>query len=91
MNEEVVKMGKGAQLTGILSRGTESNHSPVVIMFNAGLLHHVGPFRLWVTLARELARKNIPSLRFDLYAQGDSGLPADVAVDPDDRAIESLV
>ncbi len=72
MNEEVVKFGKSEQLVGVLSSGQEEPDAPVAIFFNAGFLHRIGPFRLWVDVARELACKNIASLRFDLHGLGDS-------------------
>jgi len=42
------------------------------ILFNAGILHRIGPHRLNVRLARRLARRGIPSIRFDLSGLGDS-------------------
>jgi len=47
--------------------------APAVLFLNAGLLHHVGPHRLHVNLARRLARAGVRSLRFDLSGIGDSG------------------
>jgi pimeloyl-ACP methyl ester carboxylesterase len=41
-------------------------------MLNAGILHHVGPSRLHVTLARALAAKGFTTLRFDFSGIGDS-------------------
>lgn len=47
--------------------------SPVgVILFNAGVVHRVGPHRINVRLARLLASHGIMSIRFDLSGQGDS-------------------
>jgi dienelactone hydrolase len=50
---------------------------PVVgcLLMSAGLIHRVGPHRINVQAARELARRGIPSLRMDLSGVGDS-LPA---------------
>jgi pimeloyl-ACP methyl ester carboxylesterase len=45
---------------------------PAVLMLNAGILHHVGPSRLHVTLARTLAHDGFTSLRFDFSGVGDS-------------------
>jgi pimeloyl-ACP methyl ester carboxylesterase len=45
---------------------------PTVAFLNAGLLHHVGPARLWVSLARRFAAAGIRSVRFDLSGLGDS-------------------
>ncbi len=45
---------------------------PAVVLLNAGLLHRVGPNRLYVRIAREVARRGFASLRFDLSGIGDS-------------------
>jgi pimeloyl-ACP methyl ester carboxylesterase len=45
---------------------------PVFVFLNAGLMHRVGPYRLYVRLARELAKIGFPSLRVDLAGIGDS-------------------
>ena len=42
------------------------------VFFNAGLLHRVGPHRLYVHLARDLSRMGFSSLRVDLAGKGDS-------------------
>ena len=50
-----------------------SNGSDVaVIIVNSGLLHRVGPFGLYVALARRLAERGFPALRIDLSGKGDS-------------------
>ncbi|MDM0028269.1 alpha/beta hydrolase family protein [Variovorax saccharolyticus] len=41
-------------------------------MYNFGVTHRVGPRRIQVKLARLLAQRGIPSLRFDLSGIGDS-------------------
>lgn len=46
--------------------------APVAFFLNAGLIHHVGPGRLWVDLARDFAARGIASVRFDLQGIGDS-------------------
>ena len=43
-----------------------------VVLFNAGVVHRIGPHRINVRLARWLAANGIPSIRFDLAGQGDS-------------------
>ena len=43
-----------------------------VVLFNAGMLHRIGPNRVQVKLARALAARGLPSLRFDLHGLGDS-------------------
>jgi len=43
-----------------------------MIMLTPGMLHNVGPYRLHVDLANQLAKQGISSLRFDLSGIGDS-------------------
>ena len=43
-----------------------------VILLNAGAVHHVGPNRLYVALARELAARGVLALRVDQAGIGDS-------------------
>lgn len=62
-------------LVGILSRprpGTELRTG--VILLNAGLVHHAGPFRSYVQLARALSSQGFPVLRFDQSGLGDSAV-----------------
>lgn len=73
VEEEVLQLGSGGRLFAILSRPVESRaNRPVFVFLNAGLLHRVGPSRLHVTLARELAESGFTSLRVDLAGKGDS-------------------
>lgn len=46
--------------------------SPVVIFLSSGADSHVGPSRLWVTLARRWAAEGVRCLRVDLSGWGDS-------------------
>lgn len=43
-----------------------------VILLNAGLVHHAGPFRINALLSRRLAQAGFPTLRFDKPGVGDS-------------------
>ena len=43
-----------------------------VILLNAGLVHHAGPFRVNALLSRRLAQAGFPTLRFDKPGVGDS-------------------
>jgi pimeloyl-ACP methyl ester carboxylesterase len=49
-----------------------------VILLNSGLQHRVGPFRLYVQLARRLASLGFPVLRIDQSGKGDSERRKDV-------------
>jgi len=43
-----------------------------VVMITAGMLHHVGPMRMHVQLAKQLSERGVASLRFDLSGIGES-------------------
>lgn len=75
VTESVVVFGSDRALTGIITRpSTDQFNEPVtaVVFLNAGLVHRVGPNRLYVRLAREMAACGLVSLRFDFSGIGDS-------------------
>jgi len=76
LTEETLQFGEGGRLSGILTRPgvpvRDPPELPVFVFFNAGLLHRVGPHRLYVHLARDLSRMGFSSLRVDLAGKGDS-------------------
>jgi hypothetical protein len=74
--EHLLRFGADSHLFGILARPAGETSRPAVIMLNAGSIHHVGPHRLYVRLARELAAIGYPSLRLDHEGLGDSVLRA---------------
>lgn len=96
MSEESLQFGEGGRLAAILTvpDGGVKN-KPVVVFLSAGLLHRVGPSRLHVTLARELAKRGVPSLRVDLAGKGDSpprpGLNNQQSVGADYAEIRALL
>ena len=74
--ERPVRFGAGNRLFGMLSPPhADIDGAPSIVLFNTGLEHHVGPNRLYVSLAREWARRGHCVLRFDLGGIGDSDLP----------------
>jgi hypothetical protein len=83
IREEAVLFGTATPLSGVVSEPEQAPASPsrpAVILLNAGLLHRVGPSRVYVTLARRLAAEGFVVLRFDFSNIGDSpprvdGLP----------------
>jgi alpha/beta superfamily hydrolase len=76
VQEALVQFGGQAQLFGVLSTPAGSHSPPdsasAVVLLNAGAVHHVGPNRLYVTLARHLARLGHTVLRMDIAGIGDS-------------------
>ena len=61
---------------GVLSSPDEPRPgAPAALLLNSGLIHRVGPNRLYVHIARELASRGFHSLRFDLSGLGDSPMP----------------
>ena len=61
-------------LVGVLTDASidASLRQPAVVFLNAGVLHRVGPNRVYVRIARELAARGFTSLRFDRSGIGDS-------------------
>jgi len=71
--EKAFIFGEAKNLVGIIHRPAHANiHYPVMIMINGGLIHRVGPNRLYVKLARTLGVAGWTSFRFDLSGLGDS-------------------
>lgn len=82
INEQPCHFGRGERLFGILSyreqpaTGRSAAEQPVarpaVVLSNAGSVHHVGPNRIYVELARSLSALGYTCLRMDLEGLGDS-------------------
>ncbi|CAN5451441.1 hypothetical protein BH11PSE11_BH11PSE11_02620 [soil metagenome] len=77
MIERSLSFGPDNGLIGTLCLPGTAEHASTtatagIILFNAGIVHRVGPHRLNVRLARILADSGIPSIRFDLAGVGDS-------------------
>ena len=80
MREEALLFGESQSLVGILShpnREIMTDDAPGVLLLNAGFVHHVGPNRFSVNMARKLAGEGFPVLRFDFSGIGDSKVRAD--------------
>ena len=71
--ERIVRFGPDQSLMGILTTPREARaDAPHIVFVNAGIVHRVGPNRLYVDMARALAALGFPVLRFDLSGLGDS-------------------
>ncbi len=74
MKERALLFGEAKTVTGVITEPASpaDGGCPAVVFLDAGVLHHVGPNRLHVRLARELAARGHLSLRFDFSGIGDS-------------------
>jgi pimeloyl-ACP methyl ester carboxylesterase len=80
MREEAVLFGKRRSLAGIITHPSPAaggENLPAIILLNAGILHRVGPNRLYVKIARDLATMGHVVLRFDLSGIGESEVRGD--------------
>lgn len=77
--ERAVRFGPGGSLAGVLTVPLHAGAVavPAVVILTAGVIHRVGPNRMHVRLARELARRGHLVLRFDLSGVGESDARAD--------------
>jgi alpha-beta hydrolase superfamily lysophospholipase len=71
LTERTVRMGS-TDLFGIETTNTGVSTGPTMIFVNNGFGSHVGPSRLWVTLARRWAAAGLRCVRLDLSGIGDS-------------------
>lgn len=74
IREQLVTVTAEHPLFGVLTSPATgaAPDAPLLLLLNAGSVHTVGPNRIYVEIARELARQGVPSLRLDLRNLGDS-------------------
>lgn len=71
--ERLISFGDENGLSGVVaSPATAKKAAPGILLFNAGIVHRIGAHRFNVKLARRLAARGLPSIRFDLSGLGDS-------------------
>ncbi|MBS0539470.1 MAG: alpha/beta hydrolase [Proteobacteria bacterium] len=70
--ETPMRFGRRGRLFGVLCRPAQGQPDTAVIITNSGRDPHYGSCRQSVTLARQLARQGIASLRMDFAGLGDS-------------------
>ncbi len=80
LKETAIRFGEGRRLFGILTEpsGPVRRDRPVLCFLNVGANHHVGPHRMNVDLARELATRGYLTFRFDAAGLGESAVEAGV-------------
>lgn len=72
--ETPVQFGPDGSLIGIITTPADGPLAPVAcLMLNMGANHRIGPRRINVKLARQMAARGISSVRLDLAGLGDSG------------------
>lgn len=67
MKEEIIEWGNNSSCSGILTyrENIEYRSSFCAVFLNAGLIHSVGPNRMYVRIARKLADAGFHCFRFD--------------------------
>ena len=92
MIERAVVFGPSGALAGILTEPDADRavpDAPALLMWNIGIHHRVGPYRVQVDIARELARRGYASLRFDVAGMGDSEMGHDSRTD-EERSLDNI-
>jgi pimeloyl-ACP methyl ester carboxylesterase len=75
VRERYVHFGAGRRLFGIVTEpvgDAVSSDRPAIVFLNVGANHRVGPNRMYVSMARDLAAHGYYCLRFDVGGLGDS-------------------
>lgn len=75
--EQALLFGGERALCGILTRGKAPEAPLAYVILNTGIAHRVGHHRMYVALARRLARRGHASVRFDFAGIGDSPVQTD--------------
>jgi hypothetical protein len=90
--ERALAFGRDAGLAGVLAEPNPPDAvagAPAIVMWNVGIQHRIGPYRIQVDIARDLARRGYASLRFDLSGMGDSEARQDTRPDQE-RALDDV-
>ena len=77
--EEAVLFGERKSLVGVVTDPARvtRNSRAAVLLLNPGIVHRVGPGRIYVKIARALAAMGFVVLRFDFSGIGDSAVRHD--------------
>jgi pimeloyl-ACP methyl ester carboxylesterase len=92
MREKAFAFGAEGGLVGVLTEPASEEQlpgAPAVLFSNVGLNHRVGPFRLYVELARSLASVGFTAFRFDLSGLGDSEPRRDARTELERAAVDT--
>lgn len=72
MREHVFRYGDTKFGLGMVTIPDDMERAPVVVLFNAGLLHRAEPYRMNVLASRLLAQIGYITIRIDLSGKGDT-------------------
>ena len=73
IRETAMRLDEDGILFGIVSEPDQAARD-VLVLLNSGTIHHIGPSRLYVDIARACAARGIAAIRMDVSGVGDSGL-----------------
>jgi len=93
MVERVLSFGPTNSLVGILCEPAAEQRrdgAPAVITWNVGINHRVGPYRIYVDIARKLAALGFSTLRFDVSGLGDSDFDREDSRSDSQRAMADV-
>jgi len=93
IREQALLLGKRKSLVAIIAQEPIAARAvverPVIVILNSGIIHRVGPNRMFVRLARQLAAAGHVVVRFDLSGIGDSE-PRTDQLEPLDAALADI-
>jgi len=93
IREQALMLGKRKSLVAIVAQdpamAATAAERPTVVILNSGIIHRVGPNRVFVRLARLLAQAGHLVVRFDLSGIGDSE-PRGDGLSPLDAALADI-
>lgn len=74
IHEEIVSFSDNGSLSGIFASGKRgnTNNKTCAIFLNAGLIHKIGPNRIYKKLSENYAENGFNTFRFDFSGLGDS-------------------
>ena len=73
MLRKALRFGRQQHLVGVVHEPDEAVAQPIgILIWNTGIAHRIGPFRVHVDIAEKLCLAGFYVLRFDLSQQGDS-------------------
>ena len=93
IREQALLLGQRKSLVAIIAQEPTASRAaadrPVIVILNSGIIHRVGPNRMFVRLARQLADAGHVVVRFDLSGIGDSE-PRTDELEPLDAALADI-